>query len=327
MYCIKCGAANTAAMCSNCGFSVTCGSFLSLFPVINKPLINKQTPCEPDSCSVDEARARLVSVFQAVKDSAGAKPYPEIKAQLDETKKESIARLCLSLQAVVKKQYSTLSSVPIAELIALNRKNTLPPENGELRAVSCDESVKSDTLYKPCHAKYINPHESDKNGMEAIKFSLPNYIGEVSNGKKEGQGFLFYPNRNLMYCGGFKNDKRSGYGIAYDEYGYIVYAGTWQEDLRTGAQLREFNCVDEYIGETLDNKMEGFGVHNYCGFAAYIGLWHNGKYSGPGRLTDYRTSYSDGWFENGLKNGVFSVTYYDTRKTRQILYKNGDAVE
>ncbi len=219
---------------------------------------------------------------------------------------------------------------------------------------------------------YSNPKKPDNMkqkrksatyGMFNIPFDLPGYIGGVISEKKEGNpGFLFYPNRNLMYCGGFENNKKNGRGIFFDPFGSIEYAGSWTDDSKDGFgyvregdnlvlyyfskgirinrsiiwqerlpdsfRIADYNSesntlVPRYVGETKDGKKDGFGVSISEGRIAYVGMWAEDKYSGPGRIWNYNISFDDGFFKNGLRDGVFKTTYYndDNKKSYEEKYR------
>ena len=56
--------------------------------------------------------------------------------------------------------------------------------------------------------------------IQKIKYEFGEYIGQVSNGLREGKEFLKY-NNGYIYEGDFKNDKQEGKGIYYYKNGKI----------------------------------------------------------------------------------------------------------
>lgn len=56
------------------------------------------------------------------------------------------------------------------------------------------------------------------------------YTGNVSYGKNEGYGELYYPDGSTFYKGYWKNDQKNGYGRMYDENGYLTHQGNFEND-------------------------------------------------------------------------------------------------
>ena len=92
------------------------------------------------------------------------------------------------------------------------------------------------------------------------------YIGEIKNGKPNGQGTYTFPD-GKKYVGGFKENKRHGKGT----YEYIrhgkgcIYKGDWNEGRRTGQGSE--TCTE-----------------GKWWFVFYEGGWKNSKFHGQGKL-------------------------------------------
>lgn len=84
------------------------------------------------------------------------------------------------------------------------------------------------------------------------------YIGNVSNGKANGDGKLYYENGNLMYEGDFVNNEYTGDGIEYYENGITKGSGVYKDNLLNGEGIsfRE-NGSREYSGSFKDGKADG----------------------------------------------------------------------
>ncbi|MBL6858230.1 MAG: hypothetical protein ISQ92_06035 [Pelagibacteraceae bacterium] len=127
------------------------------------------------------------------------------------------------------------------------------------------------------------------------------YIGELKNGKRDGQGTLDY-RRFQKYVGNFKDDKRHGQGTFIDE------------------GLTEFT----YIGEWKDDKKNGLGLITYKKGLKYKGVWKDDKENGKGTLTLPNGKSYDGDFKDGV--GFFGKDdpfVYDNSETFYGKYKDG----
>ena len=129
------------------------------------------------------------------------------------------------------------------------------------------------------------------------------YIGELKNGQRDGQGTLEYSPWK-QYVGEWKNDKRHGQGTLVDD-------GT------------------TYIGGWKDDKKSGLGLITYESGLKYNGMWNEDKENGKGTLTlpngksiDGELVNSKGVFEGGdplvYENGhIFFGKYKDGKKHGQ----------
>ena len=81
------------------------------------------------------------------------------------------------------------------------------------------------------------------------------YIGELKDNKRHGQGTFTYTNED-QYIGEYKDDKRHGQGT------YTYSDG------------------DQYIGELKDNKFHGQGTFTYSDGTSDKGIWEDDEYIG-----------------------------------------------
>jgi len=113
------------------------------------------------------------------------------------------------------------------------------------------------------------------------------YVGEFSNGLKEGNGNLFSKDNQFNYDGEWKNDKYEGFGALFDH-------------------------GEKYTGDFKNGKFHGNGNLYKLNGDAYEGEFFEGKIK-KGKITFKSGDFYEGEFENGIFNG--KGTY---------KYKNGD---
>ena len=113
------------------------------------------------------------------------------------------------------------------------------------------------------------------------------YVGEFSNGLKEGNGNLFSKDNQFNYDGEWKNDKYEGFGALFDH-------------------------GEKYTGDFKNGKFHGNGNLYKLNGDAYEGEFFEGKIK-KGKINFKSGDFYEGEFENGIFNG--KGTY---------KYKNGD---
>ena len=115
----------------------------------------------------------------------------------------------------------------------------------------------------------------DRNGYK--------YVGEWSEGDRNGYGTLFSFIRDINYVGEFKDGYRHGHGT-------LTYPN--------GAQ---------YVGQWKDGKEEGQGSYSYANGGKYLGDWKDGKKEGQGSITfgkgDFEGEIYSGEWKNNMPNG------------------------
>ena len=84
------------------------------------------------------------------------------------------------------------------------------------------------------------------------------YIGEMINGKKHGNGIYTSPS-GCVYEGEFKDDKANGKGILTDCNGG-KYEGDWINNNAHGKGIMTYANGNKYEGEWKDNKKNGKGI-------------------------------------------------------------------
>ena len=59
------------------------------------------------------------------------------------------------------------------------------------------------------------------------------YEGDFLNGKKNGEGILYFRfSGYINYIGSFKDGKKEGHGKEFDNWGNLIYEGMFSKDKR-----------------------------------------------------------------------------------------------
>jgi antitoxin component YwqK of YwqJK toxin-antitoxin module len=140
-------------------------------------------------------------------------------------------------------------------------------------------------------------------------------IGNVINGKKEGNWKWYYENGTILTSGKYKSDNEEGEWNWYYPNG-LVWAkgffssgssiGSWKRfDLR--GKLIDENYIEslDYFSSTTQQVNDVFYISSSIGFhknGLRHGRWK--EFSNTGQLL------LDSWYENGLKNGFCKETYF-----------------
>jgi hypothetical protein len=124
------------------------------------------------------------------------------------------------------------------------------------------------------------------------------YEGYVKNGKKHGQGTLYFKNGD-KYIGEWREDKKHGQGtyIYADAEKYVgqwkdgrmhgkgtyffksgnKFTGQWREDKKHGPGTYFFKNGDQWKGSYVNNKKHGRGVYTWVSGESQEEVWENGK--------------------------------------------------
>ena len=105
------------------------------------------------------------------------------------------------------------------------------------------------------------------------------YVGEINNGKPNGQGTETYTNGS-KYVGGWKDGKPHGQGRytnspQSNEYKY-VYVGEWKNGKKNGKGTYTGSNGGKYVGEFKDGDFWNGTTYDKNG--NIIGKWVNGKW-------------------------------------------------
>ena len=139
------------------------------------------------------------------------------------------------------------------------------------------------------------------------------YEGELKNGKRNGEGKLFFLG-NLWYEGGFQNNSLDGYGKLYDKTGRnLLYEGQLKKNRMDGQGIAYFiNAKKSYEGQWSAGRHNGFGITYTELGMLYEGQLKNEIYDGKGKLFDPSTGkmIAQGTFKEGQLYGSGKI--YDS---------------
>ena len=110
------------------------------------------------------------------------------------------------------------------------------------------------------------------------------YYGEFKNGKKNGNGVMFYKHYKEIYEGPFLNDQPEGNGKYIDEKGN-QFLGEFKKGKKNGNFIVINKCGEIiYEGDFVNDMMEGFGKYINEKKEIYLGEFIKGKKYGKGAL-------------------------------------------
>ena len=129
----------------------------------------------------------------------------------------------------------------------------------------------------------------------------PEYVGELRDGKANGQGTLTWASGDALakYVGEFRNGKMHGQGTLTYADG-SKYVGEFKDGAYNGQGTLTFVDGHKYVGELMNASK-------------HVGGYRGGKLHGKGTIT-----YADGRAEESIwKDGVFQSLTAKGRKQRQ----------
>jgi len=135
------------------------------------------------------------------------------------------------------------------------------------------------------------------------------YVGEIKNGKPNGQGKWTLPNGN-KYEGEWKDGEKHGQGTYTFHYG-DKYEGEWKDGEKHGHGTFTFPDGRKYVGEWKDGKRNGQGVVTSPDGYKYVGEFKDGKWEGQGTFTVSDGTKYVGEFKNGKNHGQGTLTFPD----------------
>ena len=171
------------------------------------------------------------------------------------------------------------------------------------------------------------------------------YVGEFSNGIKEGNGSLSSKDDSYNYDGDWKNDKYDGFGALYDHE--EKYTGDFKEGKFHGIGNLYKRNGDIYEGEFFEgNILKGtitykngnifkgkfedgkkrFGLFEYIDGDKYEGFFENDLYNGEGILIKKDGKEEKGIFKDGILEQKLDKLKFEIEKEQEIL-GNGINIE
>ncbi|CAD8163895.1 unnamed protein product [Paramecium octaurelia] len=145
-----------------------------------------------------------------------------------------------------------------------------------------------------------NPSDIYDNNLPKLYYddqkTMIKYVGELNQGKMDGQGKLFFMNGDTKYVGDFENDLFNGFGTLYNENPVFQYEINYQQ-----------------FGE-----VQSKGYWRY-----YQGTFSNGLKSGIGTWYFTNNSEFEGLFENDLPHGQGVLRRGDNHEVLNAEWKHG----
>lgn len=147
--------------------------------------------------------------------------------------------------------------------------------------------------------------------VEQVYSNSDNYVGNFTNGERDGYGIYTWKSTKTMYYGEWKNNKINGYGyLTVDKN--ITEAGIYQD----GKLIT--NLGQDYLNKKLANSCQGdcvngFGVKIYPNKDSFVGFFKNSKpYKVGTRSWKTINTFYAGQFDfNGEPTGIGHVSNTD----------------
>ena len=182
--------------------------------------------------------------------------------------------------------------------------------------------------------------QSEKNGIEAWyedgdEKKESNYVGDITNGKPNGQGTETSPEGETYegewkdgkkegqgkfiqvdgskYIGEWINGERNGYGTLTSSNG-TKYVGKWKDGKKNGQGIFTSSAGSRYVGEFRDDKRNGYGTFTWPDGGKYEGEWKNGIFHGQGTVTLADGEKYEGEWKDGEKHGQGIYSFLDESK-------------
>jgi hypothetical protein len=144
--------------------------------------------------------------------------------------------------------------------------------------------------------------QSRLNGMGAYLWSDGTmYLGSASENKRNGYGIYIAADGNTLnncpdckyFAGNWLNGEKSGVGACYDIAGKLLYLGEFKDDRPVHAYpstgdfaAYKFDVINfdngKYIGETANERRDGYGVYVWKSGDVWLGGWKDGLRVGAG---------------------------------------------
>jgi len=161
--------------------------------------------------------------------------------------------------------------------------------------------------------------------VETLQIWGGTYIGEVVNGRPNGQGTWTHPDGDKVdgdkYVGEFKDGKFHGQGTYIWANGE-KYAGEWKDDQRYGQGTYTYANGDKYVGEHKDDKFHGQGTATYANGDKYVGEYKDGERHGQGTATNADGAKYVGEYKDDKRwEGILYLVSGEVART----YSNGKA--
>jgi hypothetical protein len=211
---------------------------------------------------------------------------------------------------------------PIVQNIILNFSSELDKfksknADSKISQYLASMNVKNPTILKGFKDQIVIASSANKLGSGPAVVQYENktvYVGDLTEGKKNGKGVRSYVGNGLAYVGEYHNDVKSGKGKLFDfKLGKFVFDGQWAQDKRNGYGELSKDTVS-YKGNYVNDKMEGKGAQIWTNGDNYDGEFRDDVRNGKGRMTFATGDSYDGSFLNGKMHGRGVYTWKNGEK-------------
>ncbi|SFE96225.1 MORN repeat-containing protein [Thermoflexibacter ruber] len=103
--------------------------------------------------------------------------------------------------------------------------------------------------------------------------------------QKEVLRFKNSKGKQVIYLGEVANGKANGQGIGILETG-AIYEGSWKNNFREGKGIYQWADGEKYEGEFVKDERNAFGIYFWKNGERYEGYWRNDKRHGKGKVLD-----------------------------------------
>ena len=193
--------------------------------------------------------------------------------------------------------------------------------------------------------------ETRKNNVQASSSNIQTiyssdgmveYVGEVKNGQRNGQGTYYFANGD-KYEGQFVNGKFHGQGTYYFVYGdryegqfvdhkyhgqgtyYVAngdrFEGQFVNGIRHGQGIHYSANGDKYEGQFINGNLHGQGTCFYANGDKYIGQLSMNEKHGQGTYYYANGNIYEGQFVNEKKHG-HGIIYYANGTKENVIFDN-----
>lgn len=141
------------------------------------------------------------------------------------------------------------------------------------------------------------------------------YVGEIKNGKADGQGIRIFANGD-KYVGDYKDNTYNGHGTFTYANGE-KYVGEFRDGYRNGQGTYTFPSGEKYVGGFRDSNRNGHGTYTFADGRKYVGGYKNNKMNGLGTFTYANGENYVGEFKDD--NFVGKVTSKTTVAEQEVI--------
>ena len=127
--------------------------------------------------------------------------------------------------------------------------------------------------------------------------------------------------KDRKYVGNVDNGKPNGQGIETSPEGE-KYEGEWKDGEKHGQGIFTSSAGSRYVGEFRDNKRNGYGTFTWPDGGKYEGEWRNGVFHGQGTVILADGEKYVGEWKEGEKHGQGVYSFLDESKYKGEIIGN-----